>query len=395
MANKRIDELAAKTPAITDILPVADPSTGIAGKSTIAQVTDAKNINYPTEIQYSITGSTSDPVWVQVSPRVVQIDSGSVYTARGIWIDSFSGNANYLDNGSQSLQVSNVVGSLGISISSYQSLTSVSFPELLIVNGNFSLSSLNSLTNLSLPKLSVVSQTFNPQNASSLTTLSLPELVHALNFTPSNMGALTSISIPKLKKVGTFNPSSMAVLTTLSLPELVEAASIGLNNMASLTTFSIPKLSSIVNDIQVSGLTLLTTLSFPEVIDIGSLVAISTSPALTTVSFPKVEVIAGKTTAGNAISFSNGTDSLTTFTLSPTLKRVGSNGGNVIFTSCSLNQASVDGILVRLAALDGTGVTTAFSNRTVTITGTSATPSATGLAAKATLVARGCTVNHN
>jgi hypothetical protein len=67
----------------------------------------------------------------------------------------------------------------------------------------------------------------------------------------------------------------------------------------------------------------------------------------------------------------------------------------VRITSAALNQASVDSILVALAALDGTNGTTIFSNRIVTITGTSATPSATGLSAKATLVARGCTVTNN
>ena len=38
MANKKVSELAAKTPAVTDVLPVADPSTGVAGKSTPAQL---------------------------------------------------------------------------------------------------------------------------------------------------------------------------------------------------------------------------------------------------------------------------------------------------------------------------------------------------------------------
>ena len=61
----------------------------------------------------------------------------------------------------------------------------------------------------------------------------------------------------------------------------------------------------------------------------------------------------------------------------------------------SVGVASVDDLLVRLAALDGTGLTTAYSSKTVTIRGTSAAPSATGLAAKATLAARGCTVTHN
>jgi hypothetical protein len=83
---------------------------------------------------------------------------------------------------------------------------------------------------------------------------------------------------------------------------------------------------------------------------------------------------------------------LNTFTLGSTIKSV---GGNVTITSAALTQASVDSILVRLAALDGTNGTTAYSSKTVTITGTSATPSATGLAAKAVLVARGCTVTTN
>jgi hypothetical protein len=65
-------------------------------------------------------------------------------------------------------------------------------------------------------------------------------------------------------------------------------------------------------------------------------------------------------------------------------------------TGMKLDQASVDGILVSLAALDGTNGTTAYSNKTVNLSGgTSSAPSATGLAAKATLVGRGCTVNTN
>ena len=38
MASKKISELSAKTPVSTDVLPVADPSTGIAGKSTTNQI---------------------------------------------------------------------------------------------------------------------------------------------------------------------------------------------------------------------------------------------------------------------------------------------------------------------------------------------------------------------
>jgi hypothetical protein len=38
MTAKKISELTAKTPITSDVLPVADPSTGIAGKSTCNQI---------------------------------------------------------------------------------------------------------------------------------------------------------------------------------------------------------------------------------------------------------------------------------------------------------------------------------------------------------------------
>lgn len=71
-------------------------------------------------------------------------------------------------------------------------------------------------------------------------------------------------------------------------------------------------------------------------------------------------------------------------------------GGNVTMTGMKLTQSAVDGILVSLAALDGTGGTTSYNSFTVNLSGgTSSTPSATGLTAKATLVGRGCTVTTN
>lgn len=38
MSSKKISELSAKIPVSTDIIPVADPITGVAGKSTISQI---------------------------------------------------------------------------------------------------------------------------------------------------------------------------------------------------------------------------------------------------------------------------------------------------------------------------------------------------------------------
>jgi hypothetical protein len=78
---------------------------------------------------------------------------------------------------------------------------------------------------------------------------------------------------------------------------------------------------------------------------------------------------------------------LTTFSFA-NIKELGGNFQTS--TTIGLNQTSVDHILVKLASLDGTNGTCFYGNRTVTVRG--AAPSATGLAAKATLISRGCSV---
>lgn len=72
-------------------------------------------------------------------------------------------------------------------------------------------------------------------------------------------------------------------------------------------------------------------------------------------------------------------------------------GGNVDVSGNGLTQATVDGILTTLAGYDGTNGRFLYgSGKTVNLSGgTNAAPSATGLAAKDILVARGCTVTHN
>ena len=69
---------------------------------------------------------------------------------------------------------------------------------------------------------------------------------------------------------------------------------------------------------------------------------------------------------------------------------------DVNFQNCALDQESIDAILVKLASLDGSGGTTSYDSRTITLNnGTNAYPSETGLAAISTLEGRGCTVYYN
>ena len=161
-----------------------------------------------------------------------------------------------------------------------------------------------------------------------------------------------------------------------------------------LTGVDFPNLEFISGNFSPSTMAALTSLSLPALTAVGGSFAPSGMAALTSLSVPAIEAIGATLSSGNAISITGGLDALSTFELPATLKLVGGTAGNVTITSAALSQASVDSILVRLAALDGTNGTVAFNNRTVTITGTSAAPSATGLAAKATLVKRGCTVTH-
>ena len=252
------------------------------------------------------------------------------------------------------------------------------------------------LTSIEFSDLQGISFIATFSGCSAMTSMSFPALTTAASFSPSTFNALASLSLPVLANVwGSFAPASLPALTTMSLPALVTiAGSFQPNTLAALTSLSLPSLTSIGTNLNPLVVNALTTMSFPALKNIGGVINLNTMTSLTTMSLPAIENIAPALTTGNAIVTAS-TAALSNFSFGSGLKRVGGTAGNVSFTSCALNQASVDGILVRLAALDGTNGTTAFSNRTVTITGTSAAPSATGLTAKATLVARGCTVTHN
>ena len=237
------------------------------------------------------------------------------------------------------------------------SLTTLSAPALAYVGGNYSTSSLSALTTLSAPALAYVGGNYSPGPLELLTTLSAPVLAYVGgSYQPNTLTVLTTLSAPALAFVGlSYSPTNTNAVIAIDLPALT---SVGVN---------------LARTVYTNG----------RILPSGTL-------ALTSFTMPVIEVIGSS--SGSSIGFISNSTSLATFTMGSSLRRV---EGSVVFTFAALLVASVDDILVRLAALDGTGLTTAYSTKTVTITGTSATPSATGLAAKATLVARGCTVTHN
>jgi len=399
VAIKRIDELNAATPLLTDFLP-ATPTGGPSTKATVKQLYES-NI-FAVSVAY--TGAAPAPFAGIVSAKSGAQSGSTLTVPDGVIVETFT----FSNSSSTTLTYANLAGIRGtFTMSSNALLTSLSFPVLSFCGANFSITGNPLLTTLSIPALTVVIGAFSAGTNASLVTLSASSLAAVgAGFTPSTWASLTTLSIPNLAAVGalasgSFGPTAMNLLPTLSAPALTYVSSGFIpSQMASLTTFSFPALSFIGGNFLPTTMAALVTMSLPALASVGvdlartvftgGNIAPATMGNLTTLTFPVIEVIGS--TSSISINIITAMAALSTFTLGSTLQRV---DGNVIMTSCALLVASVDGILVRLAALDGTGLTTAYSSKTVTITGTSATPSATGLAAKATLVARGCTVTHN
>ena len=400
MANKRIDELTAATPVVGDFVA----TTGVGGPATKATVQQAANagLRLDTAVIEAYTGTNYIPYTYVITPGFPTSYNGVLnpVNAAGVTVNKYD----RAGGGLVTLTQSNLVGVGG----NYQpqnmaSITALSTPLLAYVGDFYQPATMASLTTLSAPLLAYVGSSYGPNTMASLTTLETPLLAYVgSSYSPNVMASLTTLSAPLLAYVGSsYGPNTMASLTTLSTPLLTYVHSFYQpNTMASLTTLSAPLLAYVGGSYTPSAMAALTAISLPALTSVGvdlarttftnGRITPATMGALTTLTFPVIEVIGS--TSSISVNIISGTAALSTFTLGSTLRLV---NGNVILTSCALLVASVDDLLVRLAALDGTGLTTAYSSKTVTITGTSATPSATGLAAKATLVARGCTVTHN
>lgn len=395
MANLAINELSAKAPISTDLIPVADPSTGIAGKSTTNQLS---NFQLNSSISYSSTGNLiTPPAFIICKPATTQVgvDKGLEYSGKWAIL------CNYIFLGATSITFNDIEGlySNGITFGSENTtITSISFPALkqIITAGNGNSS-------------------YNWNGVPNLTTILFPELEYAFSIGLyfSNCPLLSNLNFSKLKYSGLIFISSCQSISSISFPEL-ERIDVSLNssgsisiqtNMNSLSSLSFPKLKLIISSKSTDSIffsfgssATVKQILFPKLEIATGRIRISNSNQVETISFPEiVEIDSCESTASaSAISITGVMTNLTSFTLGSTLKKVGSStGGDVLINTGSLDQSSVDNILIRLAYLDGANGTTAYSNRTVTITGLSSAPSAAGLAAKSTLIARGCTVTTN
>ena len=371
-----------------NLFNAADLVTSIDGPTTISfgniQVLSGFGVNWPNTT--SITGSNILSL-ASLVLNTALLTTLSFPILQQVGVIVFS-NANSLTT--FSLPAATYVGSLAFTQAT--SLTTINLPLVTFLAASASVSMAGTtaaLTTVTLTNLISMMGSWT-LTANNLTTLSLPALVNIGSasagliaaFTPVGT-SLATISMPSLVSVnGSFSPT-LAALTSLTLTSLTTIVGAFGLTAATLTTLSLPALTTLGAGLSVVC-ALATTVTLTLLATITGAVAPSFA-ALTTLSFPAI-VSASSTWTITAAN-------LVTFSLGSTLKSI---GGNFTMSGMKLNQASVDSILVSLAALDGTNGTTAYSSKTILLNGgTSSAPSATGLAAKATLQARSCTVTTN
>jgi hypothetical protein len=328
--------------------------------------------------------------------------NGETFTAAGAWT------ARITPPGGLSVAITSVgstdlkgISGYGIdlpqgepSVASPHKLASVLFPALELLDGNFVITSVVPITAIDFSSLKCAvssAATNNGKLQASFPAFSFAALKYFgfnLNLENTNSttidfpvmtgfgGSLTltrgAYTFPALKYIATnLTIGGTAAVPAAPMPSLIYIGyhRIYGNSLGVSDNVAVPRVGGGVS--HGPGATALTTVTTNGLVTVGENIALATTSALSC-------------TAPNVTSYSIG--SSVRFIL-----------GNVAITGNKLTQASVDGILASLVALDGTGGKMMYGGaRTVALNaGTNATPSATGLASKATLVARGVTVTHN
>lgn len=399
MPDQKISQLTAATTPLTgtELVPLVQ-----SGGNVKATTQDIANLaaGGGTTLSITYTGTVGSGAQATLVPPQAQQNGSAIVAPSGKWASQivFDGTNNLVTG----VTFNDLVG-LTSSISLPANVTSVNFPALVYAASGFSIPSTVStfsapelvqsaavqvsgtntvLTSVSLPKLKYLGVNGSGNNIylisnPNLTTIDFPllEACYGSGGIAISSAALTTLNLPSLKYIRGGNSIVSAALTSLSFPAL-ETVSNGTftitnSNLPLVTSFSAPALKDLFGNTNTNA-----SLS----VSVGSQFA---------VSLPAIERIGVLQTGGNAIQIQGAT---VQFSMGSSLKLV---NGNVDASSGALNQVSVDNILVCLAALDGTNGTTAYSSRTITMAGSNAAPSSTGAAAKATLIARGCTVTTN
>lgn len=199
-------------------------------------------------------------------------------------------------------------------------------------------------------------------------------------------GWLTGI-FDQVNSLGGFDIENQASLTSFSSPNLVSIDSNSTNGgyfaltaNSGLTSASLPLLAVIGGNFSITQNNLLATIDLSSLVTAKNSITIAQNNALANLDLPSlVTCSGGLAVKSNAI--------LTTLSIP---NYVPTNGDTQDFTGNSLNAASVNQILARCVANAGyvTGIVTILG-------GGNSAPSGQGIADKATLIGRGCTVTTN
>lgn len=342
---------------------------------------------------FNLSGSGS-PVGVQLPSFVGQYDVDTATNPDAIWVSTGATSADWTLTGNKfhpaegivlfgntaetlfSILDSTLGGGLHISSNTMlQTLEALNLATVSIPSGGqitFTITNNNVLSAVSFPALSSlggisgVAITF--QGNPLMTTLSLPL------WTGGSPGLGTNLTI------GTGNTA----LASINLNSLVRTNRLSVTTNPALTSLTLPSFTTIESTIfQIINNVTLTSISLPAFVSTNSASAtlvVTGNTLLATLSLPACTTILNGITA-------NGLANLTTVVLTNYLP---TNAKAQNFNGCALTQASVDHVLARCVA------NAAYVSGTVSLDGgTNATPSAAGLADKATLIGRGCTVNTN
>jgi len=204
---------------------------------------------------------------------------------------------------------------------------------------------------------------------------------------PAGIQIPTGFLTPAGGCVDAFDLGSQTAVTALDLPDLAQTVGVfRVASWTSLASLSAAVLQAVGGELDLSGNSGLPALSLPALASIGTTLRLWSNDALASISLPAIQRIGGDIS-------SNGLPALESLTLGDGLLYL---AGDVGMPDSILTEASVDSILARLAALDGTAGTVEWgAGRTVQLQGGASPPSAAGLLSVATLEGRGATVMVN
>ncbi len=282
-----------------------------------------------------------------------------------------------------------VLATVGIDVSfiSCPNLTTLTLTVLNDVQGSFVMTATTALTSLSAPLLANVAGDVDFSGGVNSAPINLPALGTVGGSLKGNNSGITAFSCAALTSVGNTVEFTTSTITSLNLSSLTSISGDFLfSGCTSLVTVSAGALTSIGNELLGNGCTSLTTLTLTSLnLVFGGNFNISGCTALATLSLPAGVTIAQNFNASLCTNLANVSIPVIIF----------QDGFLVDFHGCAIvagNSAAgtgINGILRR-----GVASGTTASDYELNSPG-NATPGASGLADKATLIGAGNTVVTN